>query len=256
MFVIAALMGSMTFTACTSGDIDMFKTVKANEGDPAVVAALKSIPNVAEVKPFINVGRPKNEELALGQCYYIKYKQPIDHDNPALGTYEQQVVLTYVSPDAPTILHTQGYALAGEHGKNHNRLDSIIAPMFMYMLATGQNADGSLKFSTNCVQVEYRYHGFSLPEGDENSFKYLSAKQKNGMTTYDYAYYYPGDVDVYVPFVAPLLFQNEDMRIGDYMINSAVKDYLPQIKAAFQKLVSDQKVLDATAPYALKSLYR
>jgi len=294
LFVIAALMGSMTFTACTSeddavapsapsgelsGDIDMFKTVKANEGDPAVVAALKSIPNVAEVKPFINVGRANNEEIALGQCYYIKYKQPIDHDNPALGTYEQQVVLTYVDSNAPSILHTQGYALAGEHGKNHNRLDSIDAPMFMYMLSTGQNADGSFKFSTNCVQVEYRYHGFSLPEGDENSFKYLSAKQqsadlhnivtdlkkallkgkwlstgvsKNGMTTYDYAYYYPGDVDVYVPFVAPLLFQNEDMRIGDYMINSAVKDYLPQIKAAFQKLVSDQKVLDATAPYALK----
>jgi len=292
LFVIAALMGSMTFTACTpednavapsapsgelSDDIDMFKTVKANEGDPAVVAALKSIENVAEVKPFINVG--KSEETALGQCYYIKYKQPIDHDNPALGTYEQQVVLTYVGPDAPTILHTQGYALAGEHGQNHNRLDSIDAPTFMYMLATGQNADGSFKFSTNCVQVEYRYHGFSLPEGDENSFKYLSAKQqsadlhnivtdlkkallkgkwlstgvsKNGMTTYDYAYYYPGDVDVYVPFVAPLLFQNEDMRIGDYMINSAVKDYLPQIKAAFQKLVSDQKVLDATAKYALK----
>ena len=292
LFVIAALMGSMTFTACTSednpvapsapsgelsDDIDMFKTVKANAGDPAVVAALKSIPNVAKVKPFINVG--KSEETALGQCYYIKYKQPINHDNPALGTYEQQVVLTYVSPDAPTILHTQGYALDGDHGKNHNRLDSIAAPMFMYVLATGQNADGSFKFSTNCVQVEYRYHGFSLPEGDENSFKYLSAKQqsadlhnivtdlkkallkgkwlstgvsKNGMTTYDYAYYYPGDVDVYVPFVAPLLFQNADMRIGDYMITGSVKDYLPQIKAAFQKLVSDQKVLDATAQYALK----
>ena len=87
LFVIAALMGSMTFTACTpednavapsapsgelSDDIDMFKTVKANEGDPAVVAALKSIPNVAEVKPFINVGRANNEEIALGQCYYIK----------------------------------------------------------------------------------------------------------------------------------------------------------------------------------------
>ena len=292
LFVIAALMGSMTFTACTpednavvpsapsgelSDDIDMFENVKANEGDPAVVAALTSIENVTEVKPFINVGR--SEETALGQCYYIKYKQPIDHDNPALGTFEQQVVLTYVGSDAPTILHTQGYALAGEHGRNHNRLDSIGAPQFMYEFASGLNTDGSIKFTTNCVQVEYRYHGFSLPEGDENSFKYLNAKQqsadlhnigtdlkkallkgkwlstgvsKNGMTTYDYAYYYPGDVDVYVPFVAPLLFQNEDMRIGDYMINSAVKDYLPQIKAAFQKLVSDQKVLDATAQYALK----
>lgn len=56
LFVIAALVGSMTFTACSSiednavvpsdnlsDDIDMFENVKANEGAPAVVAALKSI---------------------------------------------------------------------------------------------------------------------------------------------------------------------------------------------------------------------
>ncbi len=194
LFVIAALMGSMTFTACTpednavvpsapsapsgelSDDIDMFENVKANEGDPAVVAALKSIENVTEVKPFINVGR--SEETALGQCYYIKYKQPIDHDNPALGTYEQQVMLTYVSPDAPTILHTQGYALAGEHGQNHNRLDSIDAPTFMYMLATGQNADGSFKFSTNCVQGQVAQHGCEQERHDHLRLRLLLSRRR------------------------------------------------------------------------------
>ena len=284
--VIAALVGSMTFTACSSiednavvpgdnlsGDIDMFESVKANEGDPAVVAALKSIESVAEVKPFINVG--KDPDTALGQCYYIKYKQPVDHNNPALGTFEQQVVLTYVGSNAPTILHTEGYALAGSHGKNLNRLDSIDAPQFMYYYADPErNADGSIKFNTNCVQVEYRYHGFSLPEGDENSFKYLNTEQqskdlhnivsdlkkvllkgkwlstgvsKNGMTTYEYAYYFPGEMDVYVPFVAPLLYYSKDSRIGDYVVNKSVTDYLPQIKAAFQKCANDKTIYDAVA---------
>ena len=224
------------------------------------------------MKPFINVG--KSKESALGQCYYIKYKQPVDHNNPALGTYEQQVVLTYVGSNAPTILHTEGYALAGEHGKNHNRLDSIAAPQFMYEFASGLNTDGSIKFTTNCVQVEYRYHGFSLPEGDENSFKYLNAEQqskdlhnivtdlkkallkgkwlstgvsKNGMTTYDYAYYFPGEMDVYVPFVAPMPYYSRDSRIGDYVVNKSVTDYLPQIKAAFQKCANDKTIYDAVA---------
>lgn len=278
----AILTCGLLTTSCASEDnpvtppitmadiVDDFWDIPGNEGDPEVVKALKSIKNVEDLKPFMN--------LKLGQAYYFNYRQQVDHNDPSKGTFQQQVVLTFAGKDAHTILHTEGYSLLSHiTSRNHNRLDSIEAPDLLWQLSANKGEDK--KFDLNCVQVEYRYHGFSLPEGDENSFKYLSAKQqsadlhnivtdlkkallkgkwlstgvsKNGMTTYDYAYYYPGDVDVYVPFVAPLLFQNEDMRIGDYMINSAVKDYLPQIKAAFQKLVSDQKVLDATAQYALK----
>lgn len=101
----------------------------------------------------------------LGQAYYFNYKQLIDHNDPSLGTFKQQVVLTFAGKDAHTILHTQGYSLAGSFGNNHNRLDSISAPHLLWALSEDYGADN--EFDLNCVQVEYRYHGFSLPEGDK-----------------------------------------------------------------------------------------
>ena len=183
--LLAALLticSATLFTACTndsfdnpvnptnlSNEIDYFEDVPGNEGDPAVVAALQSIENVEDLKPFMNT--------ELGQAYYFNYKQLIDHNNPSLGTFKQQVVLTFAGKDAHTILHTQGYSLAGAFGNNHNRLDSISAPHLLWALSEDYGADN--EFDLNCVQVEYRYHGFSLPEGDKDSFKYLSAEQQS-----------------------------------------------------------------------------
>ncbi len=249
--------------------VNNFNLVPANEGDPEVVAALKTISNVTDIKPFMN--------KRLGQAYYFNYIQPIDHDNPSLGTYKQQVVFTFAGKEAPVILHTQGYSLYGSFPRITNRLDSIDAPQFVYELSDNPEK----KFDVNCVQVEYRYHGFSLPEGQADKQTYLSAKQqsddlhnivtdlkkalfsgkwlstgvsKGGLTTYQYAYYYPNDCDMYVPFVAPLTNQPYDLRVGEYMIQQSVKAYLPQIKQAFQKLVNDQKIFDATRQKMEKDL--
>ena len=152
-----------------SNSIDEFWDMPGNAGDPEVVAALQSIENVVDLKPFMNVN--------LGQCYYFNYNQLVDHNNPSKGTFKQQVVLTFVGKDAPTILHTQGYSLTTEADPNNvkNRLDSIKAPHFLWALSKDNGKDK--KFDVNCLQVEYRYLGFSLPEGDKDSFTYMTAEQ-------------------------------------------------------------------------------
>ncbi len=127
--------------------------------------------------------------------------------------------------------------------------------------------------------MEYRYHGFSLPEGETNSFKYLSAEQqskdlhaivtdlkkalitgsgkwlstgvsKNGMTTAQYAYYDElnnwNDIDVYVPFVAPIPPQEADLRIGTYMLTKSSKAVLADLEKAYRRLVDDKAIADAT----------
>ena len=263
-----------------SGNIDMFWDMPGNAGDPAVVEALKSIGNVEDLKPFMNVN--------LGQAYYFNYKQLVDHNDPSKGTFKQQVVLTFVGKDAPTLLHTEGYALMGSFSAddNKNRLDSISAPHLLWALSEDYGAEG---FDLNCVQVEYRYHGFSLPEGDKDSFKYLSAEQqsedlhaivtdlkkalitgdgkwlstgvsKNGDTTVQYAYFDDlndwNDIDVYVPFVSPVTTQTEDLRIGNYMINEAAKDALPLLEKVFKKLVDDLDVANATIDAYAEKLYK
>lgn len=257
--------------------IDEFWDMPGNAGDPDVVAALQSMENVEDLKPFFNV--------RLGQAYYFNYKQLIDHNNPSLGTFKQQVVLTFVGKDAHTILHTEGYALTCsfvEPGHNHNRLDYISAPHLLWALSKDYGANN--EFDLNCVQVEYRYHGFSLPEGDANSFDYLNAEQqskdlhaivtdlkkalitgdgkwistgtsKNGVTTAQYAYYDElygwNDIDVYVPFMAPITTQLQDSRIGEYMITESSKERLPDLEKAYRTLVDDRAVAEATvAAYA------
>lgn len=256
-------------------NFDVFATLPGNAGDPAVVAALKTLENVEDLKPFENIN--------LGQAYYFNYKQLVDHNDPSKGTFKQQVVLTFVSKDAPTILHTQGYALTLQPvGKNHNRLDSIGAPSLLWALS--KNGDNDV-FDLNSVQVEYRYHGFSLPEGETNSFKYLSAEQqskdlhaivtdlkkalftgggkwlstgvsKNGMTTAQYAYYDEqngwNDIDVYVPFVAPIPPVVFDLRIGTYMLTQSSKAVLADLEKAYRKLVDDKAIVDATIKAYIK----
>ena len=250
--------------------IDDFWDMPGNEGDSTVVAALQSIENVEDLKPFINVH--------LGQAYYFNYRQLVDHENPAKGTFQQQVVLTFVSKGAPTILHTEGYALLDPQVyNNHNRVDSIKAPDLLWTLSANGGKD--FKFDLNCVQVEYRYHGFSLPEGDKNSFEYLNAWQqsqdlhaivtdlkkvlftgngkwlstgvsKNGMTSAQYAYFDElngwNDIDLYVPYVAPAPLQTEDIRMGTYMITESSKEALPALEKAYKKLANDKAVAEAT----------
>ena len=260
-----------------SNSIDEFWDMPGNAGDPEVVAALQSIENVVDLKPFMNVN--------LGQCYYFNYNQLVDHNNPSKGTFKQQVVLTFVGKDAPTILHTQGYSLTTQPDPNNikNHLDSIKAPHFLWALS---KEGDKKKFDLNCLQVEYRYHGFSLPEGDKDSFTYMTAEQhskdlhaivsdlkkalitgsgkwlstgvsKNGDTSTQYAYFDElngwNDIDVYVPFASPNTIQEEDIRIGTYMLTQSSKEALPALEKAYKKLVDDRAVADSTiAAYAKK----
>jgi hypothetical protein len=253
-----------------SKSVDEFWDMPGNAGDSAVVAALKSIENVGDLKPFMNEH--------FGQAYYFNYRQLVDHNDSTKGTFKQQVVLSFVDKDAPTILHTQGYSLSSESNPNiiNNRLDSISAPHLLSALSEDYGEKG---YDLNCVQVEYRYHGFSLPEGDRNVFNYLSAEQqskdlhaivtdlkkalitgdgkwlstgssKGGVTSVQYAYYDEmygwNDIDVHVPFVAPIMTQVSDIRIGDYMITESSKEALPLLEKAYKKLVDDPDIAQAT----------
>ena len=290
--LVAILSCGLLTTSCSESDnpvdptlsnsIDVFWDLPGNAGDPEVVAALKSIENVEDLKPFMNVN--------LGQCYYFNYNQQVDHNDPSKGTFKQQVVLSFVGKDAPTILHTEGYALAevlSSHNNNKNRLDSIQAPHFLWALSKDYGKDK--KFDLNCVQVEYRYHGFSLPEGDADSFQYLNAEQqsedlhaivtdlkkalitgsgkwlstgvsKNGITSAQYAYfdekYGWNDIDVYVPFVAPILTQTASLSVGTYMLTKSSKEALPLLEKAYKKLVDDLDIANATIKAYAEKLYK
>jgi len=250
--------------------------VQAVAGDPAVISALKAINGVMDVKVFETLGRYDYyaDKPIMKTVYYFNFRQLIDHSNPSKGWFKQQCLLTLsgsLGNSRPTVLHTAGYAL--EPGKN--RLDLIREPTLVSVL------------EANCLQVEHRYHGWSLPEGWTNNFHYLNAKQqsddlhavvtaikksgliaasskwvstgvsKNGMTTAFYAYHYPGEMDAYVPFCAPFLLDLNDKRLYAYAMSKEAygndTEEWEKVKAAFRAYVGNKSLQAEVVKYAKQS---
>lgn len=144
--------------------------------------------------------------------YDLRIKQPLDHQHPEKGSFYQSVQLRHRGFDRPTVIETNGYYLA----RGKNEVEQIL--------------------NANNVSVEFRYFGKSAP--DSLQWQYLTNSQaaadlhyinqllrnlykgkwistgisKGGQTTIYYKYLYPEDVDLSIPYVAPLDNAFEDTR--------------------------------------------
>jgi hypothetical protein len=150
--------------------------------------------------------------------YKLMVKQDIDHTDKSKGHFYQKVYLNHKAFDAPTVQITEGY------NRNSNRI---------YELSDFVGA--------NQVTVEHRFFGESMP--DSLIYDYLNFAQatadlhhinqlmkniytgkfiasgisKGGTTTIMYRYFYPDDVAVSVPYVAPLNYDLEEKRIYHFL---------------------------------------
>ncbi|MCB9283326.1 MAG: hypothetical protein H6563_04570 [Lewinellaceae bacterium] len=151
-------------------------------------------------------------------AYELQVKQPIDHQHPEKGYFYQRVFLSHAGFDRPNVIVTEGYQ------RPTNRIYEL-----------------SRLLDANQVDVEHRYFGTSTPEPLD--YTYLNLEQetadlhhvrellgqiypedwvstgisKGGQTTIFYRYFYPEDVTVSVPYVAPLNLELEEKRIYDFL---------------------------------------
>ncbi len=157
------------------------------------------------------------ESPNYAEKYLVRITQQVDPKNPAAGTFTQRIVVSHVGFDRPTVIVTEGYG--GEYALNPRYQEEL-----------------SRLFNTNVVFVEHRYFLESTPEPlnwdyltAENSaydlhnvtttFKQLytgkwisTGISKGGQTVMIYRTFFPDDVDISVPYVAPLCHGVEDGR--------------------------------------------
>ena len=174
-------------------------------------------------------------------AYELRVRQPIDHHHPEKGYFYQRVFLTHKGFDRPTVICTEGYQ------RPHNRI---------YELTRLLNA--------NQLDVEHRYFGESVPPG--NGFEYLNLEQatadlhhirelfgriyknkwvstgisKGGQTTIYYRYFYPEDVEVSVPYVAPLNLQLEEKRIYEFLDTVGTAECRQKIFAIQKRILENR----------------
>lgn len=170
---------------------------------------LAALPGVSKVEALKTTLFPEK--------YVFFIRQQLDAKDASKGYFEQRVVLCHRGFDRPTVLVTEGYNT--RYAMRENYMDEL-----------------SKLFETNVITVEYRYFDQSMPKPCnwdymtvENSLydlhnvnqtlhaiykgKWISTGiSKGGQTTMFYRAYFPNDVDISVPYVAPLNKSVEDGR--------------------------------------------
>ena len=170
---------------------------------------ISAISAIKEIRPL--------ETSEFSEKYVTYFIQPLDHRHPEKGSFRQRVIVSHVGFDRPTVIVTEGYGAA-------------------YALRSQYREELSKLLNADMIFVEYRYFLESTPEPKD--WQYLTAENsaddlhaittafkniypgkwiatgisKGGQTTLLYRTFYPDDVDISVPYVAPLCYGVEDGR--------------------------------------------
>ena len=200
---------------------------QTDKAESDLLKRIKALPGITAVKNVIF------DKKFFTEVLEVMIEQPVDHSNPHGEKFQQKFYLSHADFSLPVMLETEGYAT------------STYAPRELTKIIGG-----------NQVYVEHRYFGRSVPQNID--WKYLTVKQsaddlhtivstlkqlykgkwvasgtsKGGQAACFYKVLYPGDVDVCVPYVAPINLAQEDPRIyahlnsvGDSVSRKKISDY-------------------------------
>lgn len=193
--------------------------------DSEIYKFLKSIPGI-EIK--------KKDTSAFKEFYIIMLPQAVDHSDPTGATFKQRIFVGHEGYEKPTVMETEGYGA------------DWVSPNTM--------SEPTALLKANQIYVEHRYFGPSTPSPVD--WKYLTAEQdagdyhyirnlfsqvykgkwiatgvsKGGQTATEYKVFYPDDVDVTIPYVAPINYSRLDPRIDAHFKTVGTKEQRKRIK--------------------------
>ncbi|MFC9860863.1 MULTISPECIES: S28 family serine protease [unclassified Streptomyces] len=200
---IVTATGVLTGTAAAAAGTAPAGTASVAADATDVREQLDRIPGLTVVSQTVKEGFP---------YYTLSLTQPVDHRNPARGTFQQRLTLWHKAATAPMVLYTGGYSLA----TSTREITTLLG--------------------ANQVSVEHRYFSESRPAtvdwrdlnvwqeaSDEHAVvealktiytaKWLgTGASKGGMTQVYHERFYPDDLDAVVAYVAPNDADNKDDR--------------------------------------------
>lgn len=219
------------------------------QAESELLKKLKTFPEIESITPI-------KADTMFSEAYEIMIKQPLDHNNAGSKHFLQRIFLSHKDFSKPMVFDNEGYS----------------ARNFTYELSR----------ILNCNQIicEHRYFGKSVP--DSLDWQYLNIEQaaadhhkivtifkrlytgkwistgisKGGQTTIFFRYFYPNDVDVSVPYVAPLNLEQEDGRVYKFFKSVGTPECREKILEFQRALLSHRnEILPLLAEHAKKENY-
>lgn len=193
---------------------------------------------------------PMNFPAEPGYRYFdLWFTQPVDHDNPAAGTFEQYVALMHRDPTAPLVVYTSGYD----------------AGWTVFLTEPAQIVEG------NQISLEYRFYADSHPptvdwtkltveqaQADEHAIlaslgtiysgkKFETGGSKGGENAMEHMFRYPGDLDGVVAYVAPVITDNPDLRYATVLDDIGVPACRTALRALQREMLMRRTAMETRA---------
>ncbi|MCX6169187.1 MAG: S28 family serine protease [Ignavibacteriales bacterium] len=201
-----------------------------SQTESQLLKKLKSFKEVTDITPI-------KHDTTFNEAYELMITQPVDHNKPGGVKFKQKIYLSHKNNSLPVVFVTEGYAAGSSRATELTKI-----------------------LDANQIVVEHRYFGKSVPK--KIDWKYLNIKQaaadhhlivqlfkkiyegkwistgisKGGQTTLYFKRFYPDDVDVSVPYVAPINLSAEDPRIYIFLNSVGTqecRDKIIQFQRAF-----------------------
>ncbi|MEM9545999.1 MAG: S28 family serine protease [Bacteroidota bacterium] len=173
-------------------------------------------------------------------AYKLMVKQPLDHTNEDAGYFYQKVYYSHKGYDYPTAIITNGYH------KNGNTITEVAEMTSANQLSVehrffGESKPESMDYQyLNFEQVTADLHRIRMLFSEIHDGKWISTGiSKGGTTTIFYKYFYPEDVDVSIPYVAPLNYEYEEKRIYEFLDKIGTEECRNNIYALQKDLLAN-----------------
>ncbi|MCG8580555.1 MAG: aminopeptidase [Bacteroidales bacterium] len=189
----------------------------------------------------ITVEEISTDSAHFEQSWLIYFTQPLDHSAPEKGTFNQRIWLSHKSIDAPMVCVTEGYSA------NRNYTSELAS-----LTNSNQLIIEHRYFSESCPDsLDWQYLTVEQAAADHHRiiqfFKQLYTKKwattgisKGGQTAIFHRALYPEDVDLSVPYVAPVNLMREDQRLFSFFDEVGTKEDRAKI-LSFQKAVFEKR---------------
>lgn len=180
--------------------------------------------------------KPIQGDTLFAETWELWFSQPLDHKNPKSELFPLRVVYNHMGFDKPVIIAIEGYTIYSHWA-----------------------TEPAIILNANQINIEHRFFQNSRPKDsipwayldiyqaatDQHkvikSFKpYFNSKwvstgiSKGGQATIFHRYFYPNDVDISIPYVAPLNFSSEDKRVYSFLDNVGTPECRDRVKT-FQR---------------------
>jgi hypothetical protein len=169
--------------------------------------------------PGMTLIEEQPEPIPGYRFFRLSYAQPVDHNEPSRGTFEQRLTLLHRSESAPTVAFTTGYSLRGNAFRSEPTAlvdgNQVVFEERFFAESVPEPADYA---DLDIFQAASDHHRVIEALKPLYPGKWLSTgASKGGMATVYHRRFFEGDIDGSIVYVAPNDVVDDDDAYAEFL---------------------------------------